>query len=99
MLSRSSCLQVRSEFSLKTHAKLDTMVKGINQIIPLAQGTMTGLAIRYVMNVAFTAEAGDRPKVVKHKLLVLVHSFTTFLSFHVFILDSASDCVHTAIHL
>ncbi|XP_022604548.1 matrilin-4 isoform X4 [Seriola dumerili] len=55
--------QVRSEFSLKTHSKLDTMVKGINQIIPLAQGTMTGLAIRYVMNNAFTAEGGDRPKV------------------------------------
>lgn len=54
---------MRSEFSLKAHAKLDSMVKGINQIIPLAQGTMTGLAIRYVMNVAFTAEEGDRPKV------------------------------------
>lgn len=39
------------------------MVKNINQIIPLAQGTMTGLAIRYVMNAAFTAEEGDRPKV------------------------------------
>ncbi|XP_037642281.1 matrilin-4 isoform X2 [Sebastes umbrosus] len=55
--------QVRSEFSLKAHAKLDAMVKGINQIIPLAQGTMTGLAIRYVMNAAFIAEEGDRPKV------------------------------------
>lgn len=57
--------QVRSEFSLKTHAKLDAMVKGINQIIPLAQGTMTGLAIKYVMNAAFTAEEGDRPKVTQ----------------------------------
>lgn len=56
-------MQVRSEFSLKTHAKLDAMVKGINQIIPLAQGTMTGLAIKYVMNHAFTVEEGDRPKV------------------------------------
>ncbi|XP_049893521.1 matrilin-4 isoform X2 [Epinephelus moara] len=62
--------QVRSEFSLKTHAKLDTMVKGINQIIPLAQGTMTGLAIRYVMNAAFTAEAGDRPKVPNVAVIV-----------------------------
>lgn len=44
------------------------MVKGINQIIPLAQGTMTGLAIRYVMNVAFTAEEGDRPKVTQEDL-------------------------------
>nr|XP_019964076.1 PREDICTED: matrilin-4 isoform X2 [Paralichthys olivaceus] len=55
--------QVRSEFSLKTHGKLDTMVKNINEIIPLAQGTMTGLAIKYVMNAAFIAEEGDRPKV------------------------------------
>ncbi|XP_051270690.1 matrilin-4 isoform X3 [Dicentrarchus labrax] len=55
--------QVRSEFSLKTHSKLDAMVKGINEIIPLAQGTMTGLAIKYVMNAAFIAEEGDRPKV------------------------------------
>lgn len=54
---------MRTEFSLKAHPKLDSMVKGINQIIPLAQGTMTGLAIRYVMNVAFTEEEGDRPKV------------------------------------
>uniref|UniRef100_H2RM06 Matrilin 4 n=1 Tax=Takifugu rubripes TaxID=31033 RepID=H2RM06_TAKRU len=54
--------QVRSEFSLKSHASLDSMVKAINQIIPLAQGTMTGLAIRYTMNVAFTAEEGDRSK-------------------------------------
>lgn len=56
-------LQVRSEFSLKTHKNLESMVKNINQIIPLAQGTMTGLAIKYVMNVAFTEEEGDRPKV------------------------------------
>ncbi|XP_029947657.1 matrilin-4 isoform X4 [Salarias fasciatus] len=62
--------QVRSEFSLKTHAKLDSMVKGINQIIPLAQGTMTGLAIRYVMNEAFTAAAGDRPKVPNVAVIV-----------------------------
>ncbi|XP_042366549.1 matrilin-4 isoform X3 [Plectropomus leopardus] len=62
--------QVRSEFSLKSHAKLDAMVKGINQIIPLAQGTMTGLAIRYVMNAAFTAEEGDRPKVPNVAVIV-----------------------------
>ncbi|XP_034021812.1 matrilin-4 [Thalassophryne amazonica] len=62
--------QVRSEFSLKTHNNLEAMVKNINQIIPLAQGTMTGLAIRYVMNVAFTAAEGDRPKV--HNVAVIV---------------------------
>lgn len=58
-----SDLQVRSEFSLKTHADLDSVVAGIRRIIPLAQGTMTGLAIRYMMNEAFTVEQGDRPKV------------------------------------
>uniref|UniRef100_A0A3Q3IYN0 VWFA domain-containing protein n=1 Tax=Monopterus albus TaxID=43700 RepID=A0A3Q3IYN0_MONAL len=62
--------QVRSEFSLKTHTRLDSMVKGINQIIPLAQGTMTGLAIRYMMNVAFSAEEGDRPKVPNVAVIV-----------------------------
>uniref|UniRef100_A0A3Q1HT20 VWFA domain-containing protein n=1 Tax=Anabas testudineus TaxID=64144 RepID=A0A3Q1HT20_ANATE len=58
------------QFSLKSHGNLDSMVKGINQIIPLAQGTMTGLAIRYVMNVAFTAEEGDRPKVPNVAVIV-----------------------------
>uniref|UniRef100_A0A665U7C2 Matrilin 4 n=1 Tax=Echeneis naucrates TaxID=173247 RepID=A0A665U7C2_ECHNA len=62
--------QVRSEFSLKTHSNLDAMVKGINQIIPLAQGTMTGLAIKYMMNMAFSAEEGDRPKVPNVAVIV-----------------------------
>lgn len=51
------------------------MVKGINEIIPLAQGTMTGLAIKYVMNNAFTAEAGDRLKVTPDNMTVLVNFF------------------------
>ncbi|KAK7915722.1 hypothetical protein WMY93_011483 [Mugilogobius chulae] len=55
--------QVRTEFSLNTHSKMDAIVKNINEIIPLAQGTMTGLAIKYVMNNAFTEAEGDRPKI------------------------------------
>ncbi|XP_045079048.1 matrilin-4 isoform X5 [Coregonus clupeaformis] len=62
--------QVQNEFSLKTHGKLQGMVKGINEIIPLAQGTMTGLAIKYVMNHAFTAAEGDRPKVPNVAVIV-----------------------------
>uniref|UniRef100_A0A1A8RKF4 Matrilin 4 n=3 Tax=Nothobranchius TaxID=28779 RepID=A0A1A8RKF4_9TELE len=62
--------QVRSEFSLKTHSKLENMVKAINEIIPLAQGTMTGLAIRYLMNEAFSPEQGDRPKVPNVAVIV-----------------------------
>lgn len=55
--------QVQNVFSLNAHSRLEDMVKGINEIIPLAQGTMTGLAIRYAMNVAFSAEEGARPNV------------------------------------
>ncbi|XP_019900572.1 matrilin-4 isoform X9 [Esox lucius] len=62
--------QVKNEFSLKTYSKLQGMVKGINEIIPLAQGTMTGLAIRYVMNNAFTAAEGDRPNVPNVAVIV-----------------------------
>ncbi|XP_046881951.1 matrilin-4 isoform X3 [Hypomesus transpacificus] len=62
--------QVKNEFSLKTYSKLEDMVKGINEIIPLAQGTMTGLAIKYTMNVAFTADEGDRAKVPNVAVIV-----------------------------
>ena len=54
---------MRSEFSLKSHAGLGGVVKAVQQIVPLAQGTMTGLAIRYTLDVAFTAQEGDRPQV------------------------------------
>ncbi|XP_035990623.1 matrilin-4 isoform X10 [Fundulus heteroclitus] len=62
--------KVRSEFFLKTHSKLESMVKAINEIVPLAQGTMTGLAIRYLMNEAFTPGQGDRPKVPNVAVIV-----------------------------
>uniref|UniRef100_A0A3B5QBY8 Matrilin 4 n=1 Tax=Xiphophorus maculatus TaxID=8083 RepID=A0A3B5QBY8_XIPMA len=62
--------QVRSEFSLKTHSKLENMVKAIDEIVPLAQGTMTGLAIRYLMNEAFSPGQGDRPKVPNVAVIV-----------------------------
>nr|XP_057911546.1 matrilin-4 [Doryrhamphus excisus] len=62
--------QVRSEFSLNTHSTLANMVDAINGIIPLAQGTMTGLAIRYIMNNAFTMQEGDRPKVANVAVIV-----------------------------
>ncbi|XP_053354807.1 matrilin-4 isoform X2 [Clarias gariepinus] len=52
--------QVQNVFSLKEFITLADMVKAIKKIIPLAQGTMTGLAIRYAMNVAFSTEEGAR---------------------------------------
>ncbi|XP_069607863.1 matrilin-4 isoform X2 [Ranitomeya imitator] len=53
--------QVQNVYSLKSHFTKAEMHKAINDIIPLAQGTMTGLAIQYTMNVAFTVEEGARP--------------------------------------
>ncbi|MEE6509827.1 hypothetical protein FKM82_028063, partial [Ascaphus truei] len=53
--------QVQNVFSLKSFSKSADMEKAINDIIPLAQGTMTGLGIQYAMNVAFTLEEGARP--------------------------------------
>lgn len=55
--------QVQNVFSLRTFSRVEDMVKSINEIIPLAQGTMTGLAIQYAMTVAFSAVEGARPNV------------------------------------
>lgn len=53
--------QVQNVFSLKSFFTRAEMEKAINSIVPLAQGTMTGLAIQYAMNVAFTVQNGARP--------------------------------------
>uniref|UniRef100_A0A8D2Q4F7 Matrilin 4 n=1 Tax=Varanus komodoensis TaxID=61221 RepID=A0A8D2Q4F7_VARKO len=53
--------QVQNVFSLKSFFTRAEMEKAINSIVPLAQGTMTGLAIQYTMNVAFTTQEGARP--------------------------------------
>uniref|UniRef100_A0A8C3URK2 Matrilin 4 n=1 Tax=Catharus ustulatus TaxID=91951 RepID=A0A8C3URK2_CATUS len=53
--------QVQNIFSLKTFFTRAEMERAINSIIPLAQGTMTGLAIQYAMNVAFSTQEGARP--------------------------------------
>ncbi|XP_015683547.1 matrilin-4 [Protobothrops mucrosquamatus] len=53
--------QVQNVFSLKSFFTRAEMEKAINSIVPLAQGTMTGLAIQYAMNVAFTIQDGARP--------------------------------------
>lgn len=58
------------------------MVEAIQQIIPLAQGTMTGLAIRYTINVAFTAQEGDRPKVSWPGTRRLCVSVSALVSWH-----------------
>ncbi|XP_061542918.1 matrilin-4 isoform X1 [Phycodurus eques] len=62
--------QVRSEFSLNSYGDVSGMVDAIRRIVPLAQGTMTGLAIRYVINNAFSEHRGDRPEVPNVAVIV-----------------------------
>ncbi|XP_078410991.1 matrilin-4 [Cetorhinus maximus] len=52
--------QIQNIFSFKTFQKKADMIKSIKEVIPLAQGTMTGLAIQYAMNVVFTEQEGVR---------------------------------------
>uniref|UniRef100_S4RZX5 Matrilin 4 n=1 Tax=Petromyzon marinus TaxID=7757 RepID=S4RZX5_PETMA len=52
---------VQNEFSFNTFFKKDDMKKAVAGIDPLSTGTMTGLAIRYAMDVAFTEKEGARP--------------------------------------
>ncbi|XP_051510440.1 matrilin-3-like [Myxocyprinus asiaticus] len=53
---------VKIEFLLKHHLTKDTIKQAINRIEPLAEGTMTGLAIKKAMDEAFTEKSGARPK-------------------------------------
>ncbi|XP_069845940.1 matrilin-4 isoform X2 [Dipodomys merriami] len=53
--------QVQSVFSLGSFSRREDMEHAIRALVPLAQGTMTGLAIQYAMNVAFSEAEGARP--------------------------------------
>uniref|UniRef100_A0A7N5JIS6 Matrilin 4 n=1 Tax=Ailuropoda melanoleuca TaxID=9646 RepID=A0A7N5JIS6_AILME len=53
--------QVQSVFPLGAFARREDMEHAIRALVPLAQGTMTGLAIQYAMNVAFSVAEGARP--------------------------------------
>nr|XP_058893774.1 matrilin-4 isoform X3 [Kogia breviceps] len=53
--------QVQSVFRLGTFSRREDMERAIRALVPLAQGTMTGLAIQYAMNVAFSVAEGARP--------------------------------------
>ncbi|XP_072425642.1 cartilage matrix protein-like [Chiloscyllium punctatum] len=52
---------VESVFSLNTHRKVEDMMRAVEEMVHLATGTMTGLAIEYTMNVAFSTQEGARP--------------------------------------
>ncbi|XP_023570601.1 matrilin-4 isoform X1 [Octodon degus] len=53
--------QVQSVFPLRAFSHREDMERAIRELVPLAQGTMTGLAIQYAMNVAFSEAEGARP--------------------------------------
>lgn len=48
--------------SLKTHRTKAGLIKAVTKIEPLSTGTMTGLAIQFALNVAFSEGEGARVK-------------------------------------
>ncbi|XP_058034599.1 matrilin-2 [Ahaetulla prasina] len=52
---------VKNEFSLKTFKKKQDVERAVKRMMYLATGTMTGLAIQYAMNIAFSEYEGARP--------------------------------------
>ncbi|GAA6217547.1 matrilin-2 [Lates japonicus] len=52
---------VQPEFSLKTYTSKAEVEQAVRNMEHLATGTMTGLAIQYTMETAFTEEEGARP--------------------------------------
>uniref|UniRef100_A0A8C6HTH6 Matrilin 4 n=1 Tax=Mus spicilegus TaxID=10103 RepID=A0A8C6HTH6_MUSSI len=65
--------QVQSVFPLGAFSRREDMERAIRAVVPLAQGTMTGLAIQYAMNVAFSEAEGARPSAERvPRVLVIV---------------------------
>ncbi|XP_077446095.1 cartilage matrix protein isoform X2 [Stigmatopora argus] len=54
--------RVKNEVSLKTHRTKAALVKAVTKVEPLSTGTMTGLAIQFALNVAFSENEGARAK-------------------------------------
>ncbi|XP_047461501.1 cartilage matrix protein isoform X1 [Mugil cephalus] len=54
--------RVQSEVSLKTHRTKAGLIKAVTKIEPLSTGTMTGLAIQFALNIAFSEAEGARVK-------------------------------------
>ncbi|XP_043921868.1 matrilin-2 [Protopterus annectens] len=52
---------VQHEFSLKTYMKKADIHRAVRGMTHMASGTMTGLALQYIRNVAFTEAEGARP--------------------------------------
>ncbi|XP_047238858.1 cartilage matrix protein isoform X2 [Girardinichthys multiradiatus] len=54
--------RVKNEVSLKTHRTKAALVRAVSKIEPLSTGTMTGLAIQFALNAAFSEAEGARAK-------------------------------------
>uniref|UniRef100_A0A096LQ35 Matrilin-1 n=1 Tax=Poecilia formosa TaxID=48698 RepID=A0A096LQ35_POEFO len=54
--------RVKNEVSMKTHRTKIALVKAVSKIEPLSTGTMTGSAIQFALNVAFSEAEGARAK-------------------------------------
>ncbi|XP_071064032.1 matrilin-2 isoform X5 [Dasypus novemcinctus] len=52
---------VKNEFSLKTFKRKSEVERAIKRMRHLSTGTMTGLAIQYALNIAFSEAEGARP--------------------------------------
>ncbi|XP_060099434.1 matrilin-2 isoform X2 [Heteronotia binoei] len=52
---------VKHEFSLKTFRRRQDVERAVKRMMHLATGTMTGLAIQYALNIAFSESEGARP--------------------------------------
>uniref|UniRef100_A0A8C8S0B8 Matrilin 2 n=1 Tax=Pelusios castaneus TaxID=367368 RepID=A0A8C8S0B8_9SAUR len=52
---------VKNEFSLKTFRRKHDVERAVKRMMHLATGTMTGLAIQYALNIAFSESEGARP--------------------------------------
>ncbi|NWW79131.1 MATN2 protein, partial [Climacteris rufus] len=52
---------VKQEFSLKTFRRKQDIERAVKRMMHLASGTMTGLALQYAVNIAFSESEGARP--------------------------------------
>ncbi|KAA0710357.1 Cartilage matrix protein [Triplophysa tibetana] len=64
--------RVKNEISLKTHKTKAGLVKAVSKIEPLSSGTMTGLAIQFAINVAFSEAEGARKSPGISKVAIIV---------------------------
>ncbi|XP_051948657.1 cartilage matrix protein-like isoform X2 [Xyrauchen texanus] len=64
--------KVKNEVSLKSYKTKAGLVKAVSKIEPLSTGTMTGLAIKFAINVAFSEAEGARKSPGISKVAIIV---------------------------